>query len=367
MNANPNKHSIRVLYLDDEENNLKAFKASFRRQYQVHTANNTEDAFSIVKLHAPHVILSDQRMPVTTGVEFFNAVRQVFPDPVRILITGFTDVNDIIDAINKGHIYRYITKPWSEVEIQMAIENAYDLYSTRRELEQRILDLEKTNDELNRFIYSISHDLRAPIASILGLINVSQLEVEDRLAQEYLEKISYSTNKLDILVNNIIDYYKNSKADGDITEIKIDELIEDVLDHLHEGGSSSDSVIISKEFRSDESFNGDYFRLRIALSHLVANAIRFKKPEQSRAKINISFDIQQDQVLISVKDCGLGILDKHLEQIFKMFFKSGEKNAGAGLGLYIVREALDKMKGEISVQSQPNQGAEFTIKLPKHP
>ncbi|MDZ7845738.1 MAG: hypothetical protein U5L96_02590 [Owenweeksia sp.] len=89
-------------------------------------------------------------------MEFFNAVRQVFPDPVRILITGFTDINDIIEAINRGHIYRYITKPWSEQEIRVAIDNAYDLYTTRKELNGKMDQLEKSNHELSSFIHRAS-------------------------------------------------------------------------------------------------------------------------------------------------------------------------------------------------------------------
>ncbi len=355
--------NIKVLYLDDEKNNLRSFKAAFRRDYQVFTASNTEDAFSILKTNKPHVIFSDQRMPVTTGVEFFNAVRQVFPDPVRILITGFTDVNDIIDAINKGHVYRYITKPWSEAEIKVAIENAYDLYHTRLELKEKISDLEKTNNELNRFVYSVSHDLRSPIASVLGLVKVAKLEVEDQTAGELFEKVDDSVHKLDVLVNNIIDYYKNSKANDEIGKVDIENLIEDVRDHLHSG--EVDNVFkLNSKLEQNSPFFGDFFRLRIVLSHLIANAIKFKKPDQEQAVIDLSFTIDEEKAMIEVRDHGVGILQDHIEQIFKMFFRGKDDHAGSGLGLYIVKEALAKMGGKIDVDSSPNQGAKFSIELP---
>ncbi len=355
--------NIKVLYLDDEKNNLRSFKAAFRRDYQVFTAGNTEDAFSIIKAHKPHVIFSDQRMPVTTGVEFFNAVRQVFPDPVRILITGFTDVNDIIDAINKGHVYRYITKPWSEAEIKVAIENAFDLYHTRLQLKEKVADLEKTNNELNRFVYSVSHDLRSPIASVLGLVKVSKLEVKDQVAQELFEKVDDSVHKLDMLVNNIIDYYKNSKAGEDISKIDFNHLVEDVKNHLH-SGETENAFRLNSKVDQKASFYGDYFRLRVVLSHLVANAIKFKKPDQEMAVIELSFSIDEEKASITVQDHGIGILQDHIEQIFKMFFRGKEDLAGSGLGLYIVKEALAKMGGKIDVESSPNKGAEFSIELP---
>ena len=152
MTSNQSKKHIKVLYLDDEDNNLRSFKAAFRREYDVYTANTSEQAYDVIKSIKPHIIFSDQRMPVTSGVDFFNAVRQIFPDPVRILLTGYTDINDIIEAINKGHIYRFITKPWSEHEIRVAIDNAYDLYNTRKQLDEKLEELEKSNHELSRFI-----------------------------------------------------------------------------------------------------------------------------------------------------------------------------------------------------------------------
>lgn len=351
---------IRVLYLDDEDNNLKSFKAAFRRDYEVYTANNTEDAFSIVKTKKPHVIFSDQRMPVTTGVEFFNAVRQVFPDPIRILITGYTDVNDIIDAINKGHVYRYITKPWSEAEIKVAVENAYDLYQTKKELAQRVNELEKTNHELNRFVYSVSHDLRAPIASVLGLIKVSELEVEDASAVQLFEKMDTSVTKLDILVNNILDYYKNAKADADRSRIEVPDLLDEVLDHLHLSGQ----LQLSQTHEGDQVLYGDRFRIRVVLSHLLSNAARFKKPDQERAKVSIQSKVDDQEVVLRVRDEGIGMMKEHVDQIFKMFFRGKQDFAGSGLGLYIVKEALDKMEGKIEVVTQLGQGSEFIISLP---
>ena len=365
MTNTTRKEKVKVLYLDDEDNNLRSFKAAFRRDYQIYTANNTEDAFSIIKTQSPQVIFSDQRMPVTSGVDFFNAVRQVFPEPVRILITGYTDVNDIIEAINKGNIYRYITKPWNEPDIKVAIENAYDLYLTRRSLKDKVEDLEKVNEELNRFVYSVSHDLRAPIASVLGLIKVAEIEVEDPTAKDLFKSIDQSTIKLDLLVNNIINYYKNSKASGRLEEIDINELMEDVLNNLH-CESKNASFQLEREVDQRAKFIGDAFRIRIILSHLISNAAKFKKPNQEKANIKLRFEISDAKVKIVVSDEGMGILSEHMEQIFKMFFKRKQDLAGSGLGLYVVKEALSKMGGQIDVKSTPNQGSDFRLNFPNH-
>lgn len=363
MILNRSKKHIKVLYLDDEENNLRSFKAAFRRDYDIYTANNSEEAYEIIKSVKPHVIFSDQRMPVTTGVDFFNAVRQIFPDPVRILITGYTDINDIIDAINKGHIYRYITKPWSEHEIRVAIDNAYDLYQTRKRLEDKIAELEKTNHELSRFIYSASHELRAPLASALGLIRVAEGKVSDPEGQYFIGQIQKSVNELDILLHNIIDYYKNGRNTTELTDVSFEDILDEVIERVKSSMGKADAHI-DCDIRQENKFVADQFRLRIILSNLISNAIKFKRSDQPQARIKITIRADLEKALIKVDDEGVGIMDEHIHKIFHIFFKPDSGHTGAGLGLYIVKEALDRMEGKIEVHSTPGQGTGFSIEIP---
>jgi len=135
---------IKVLYVDDESNDLTAFKALYRRIFDVHTAIAAEEGRALLKAHAFHVILTDQRMPGTTGVEFLESIIRDYPDPIRILITGYTDIHAVIDAINKGKVSRYITKPWDEQELKMTIENAYEVFALRQanvELTQKLIEV----------------------------------------------------------------------------------------------------------------------------------------------------------------------------------------------------------------------------------
>lgn len=363
MTSTLSKKNIKVLYLDDEENNLRSFKAAFRREYDVYTASSSEQAFEVIKSVRPQVIFSDQRMPVTTGVEFFNAVRQVFPDPVRILITGYTDINDIIEAINKGHIYRYITKPWSEHEIRVAVDNAYDLFLTRRKLENKISELEKSNHELSRFIYSASHDLRAPLASTLGLIRVANLEVKDEHALDFFDKIEGNITKLDVFIHNIIDYYKNARLEPENSEIDFNYILDEVIESVKSDLGTADARI-DLNIDQKEMFLGDEFRIRIILSNLISNAIKFKKSDQDAARIEVTVQSSDKGVNLSVKDHGMGIVENHVQKVFQMFFKSSDSRSGTGIGLYIVKEALDKMNGTIEVRSEQGKGSEFIIHIP---
>src|SRR3982751_2399370 len=124
---------INVLYIDDERHNLIAFKASFRRIFNVFICESAEEGRQIVEQQTIHVILSDQRMPKMTGIEFFESILSTFPDPIRILITGYTDINAVIDAINRGQVYKYLTKPWNENDVRIFIEKAFEVYQLRKE------------------------------------------------------------------------------------------------------------------------------------------------------------------------------------------------------------------------------------------
>jgi response regulator RpfG family c-di-GMP phosphodiesterase len=139
---------IVVLYVDDEENNLVSFKANFRMKYHVLTAISGDDALKIMEGKAVDIIITDQRMPNMTGVEFLEKVLEKFPEPMRILLTGYADMSAVIDAVNKGKIFHYLTKPWNEEELDMTIKRAYDVYLERKEIELMNQKLATSNDQL---------------------------------------------------------------------------------------------------------------------------------------------------------------------------------------------------------------------------
>lgn len=137
-----------VLYVDDELNNLLSFKASFRRQFNVLTAESAAEALKILESQSVQVIVSDQRMPKMTGIEFFASILEKYKDPVRILLTGFADIQAVIDAINLGHVFRYCTKPWTEEELTRHLQEACQLYELRaqeKELTEKLID---TNNKM---------------------------------------------------------------------------------------------------------------------------------------------------------------------------------------------------------------------------
>jgi response regulator RpfG family c-di-GMP phosphodiesterase len=140
--------SINVLYIDDEPNNTTSFKAAFRRTFNVFTAESAEEARKIMADQEIHVILSDQRMPKETGIEFFQSILPTHPDPIRILITGYADINAVIDAINLGQVYKYLSKPWNEEEVKNTILKAYEVLDLRKQNKELTEKLMETNKKL---------------------------------------------------------------------------------------------------------------------------------------------------------------------------------------------------------------------------
>jgi response regulator RpfG family c-di-GMP phosphodiesterase len=139
---------INILYVDDEKNNLISFKAVFRIKYQIFTAISGPEAIEILDKNKIHIIITDQRMPEMTGVEFLERILDKHPEPMRILLTGYADMNAVIDAVNKGKIFHYLTKPWNEDELEMTIQRALAIYKQREEEKIMQEKLSISNDQL---------------------------------------------------------------------------------------------------------------------------------------------------------------------------------------------------------------------------
>jgi response regulator RpfG family c-di-GMP phosphodiesterase len=145
---NQDQVKINVLYVDDEVGNLNAFKASFRRDFNVFTAESADEGYEIIKQNEIEIILTDQRMPGKTGVEFLQSVIKTHPETMRILVTGYSDITAVIDAVNKGKIYRYISKPWNNEALRMSLNQAYEVYSLRKENRALTESLLQANNQL---------------------------------------------------------------------------------------------------------------------------------------------------------------------------------------------------------------------------
>lgn len=143
-----NEQVINILYIDDEIHNLNAFRASFRRIYNVFIAESAEEGKKILTQNDIHIIITDQRMPKITGIEFLESIIKKYPDPIRMLLTGYSDITAVIDAINKGQVYRYISKPWNDEELKMNIDKAFEVYTLKKQNKELTEKLLVANEQL---------------------------------------------------------------------------------------------------------------------------------------------------------------------------------------------------------------------------
>ena len=236
-----------------------------------------------------------------------------------------------------------------------------------KENEERIkeqnLQLIKTNEELDRFVYSASHDLRAPLSSISGLINVATASEAIDEVKSYLAMMKGRVGVLDKFITDIIHYARNTRMEVVCEKINLHQIIQETIDGLKfmEGVELIDFRV---KVEPTVEWSTDPTRLRMVLNNVVSNAIRYHDKFKEERHIEIEVKHDENGLSIMITDNGLGIASEHHEKLFNMFYKASANGSGSGLGLYIAREATLKLGGEISVNSATGMGSIFMINLP---
>lgn len=358
------KEKIKVLYIDDESNNLFSFKASFRFDYDILTAISPDEAKKVLAEHDDiSVILSDQRMPEKTGVEFFEEIHQQYPGPIRILITGYTDIESVISAINRGHIFRYIKKPWEDEDVRTAIEEGYKFFVTSNMLAQKNTQLQKAYDELDKFSYNVTHDMRGPIMSVLGAVNLAKQTDDIGEVREMLDMMEKAMMKFDHFIQSIHDYYSLKRGELNIHEIDFNAIATDLHDMFDITGKMGKTKF-DINVQQSEPFRSDEMSLKIVLNNLVANAFKYQRKGNEDKRVELTMRVEKGNATIEVKDNGIGIPESSLQYIFDMFYRATAEETGSGFGLYNAKDALNKINGQIEVQSTEGQGTTFTVTIP---
>jgi signal transduction histidine kinase len=248
-------------------------------------------------------------------------------------------------------------------QINESVNSNGESNSNLTQLQEKNVELEKINFELDRFVYSASHDLRSPLTSILGLLNIMREEVSDAGTMHLVSLMEESILKLDNTIRDIVAYSRNNRTDITIEPIGLKKLVEEVMGNLRYLETGEFKIPEQIHIKNEIVFLGDRNRIQIILNNLLANAIRYRHPAR-KPEVVVEAILKGQFVQITVKDNGLGINDKHIGKIFEMFYRTSDTSAGSGLGLYIVRETIKKLNGSIDVVSQINEGSTFTIILP---
>ena len=243
-----------------------------------------------------------------------------------------------------------------ELEQEISIrENA------EKKLKTTNAKLRKTNTELDNFVYRVSHDLRAPIASVLGITNLAKSEKNLEELQHYFSMIENSAEQQDEFIKEILDLSRNSRLSIQKDKISMKPLLNEVFDlHMHNNVEKN----ILKDIAIEEQYPlvTDKNRLKVILNNLISNSIRYSNGHDPMIKIGVNID--KEMVKISVNDNGKGIPKKHIKNVFRMFYRATDVNAGSGLGLYIVKETVDKLSGNIRIDSKEKEGTNVLLEIP---
>ncbi len=282
-------------------------------------------------------VLGDYKFDTPPGTKMFFLINIISSGFIMIMAISF------MQNLNKA----------AERELQQLAD----------EVNQKNKELEKTNQELDRFLYSTSHDLQSPLSSIKGLINVARYDTTDARTHVYFDKMTERVNSLESFIKDIIDYSKNDRTHVAIELTDIDLLLEEVTENL-KYINGAESINIKKDVQLQKPVPLDKARISVVLSNLMANAIKYHDPSKSNQWISVEVSNSNHSLKIRVSDNGSGISEEHQSRIFDMFYRATLKSTGSGLGLYIVKEAVEKMNGEISVYSKPGEGSSFLVSLP---
>lgn len=236
-------------------------------------------------------------------------------------------------------------------------------YKTEMELSMNNQLLTKANRELDRFVYSASHDLRAPLTSLLGLIEISQRTNDVEEIKQCLSMMKVRIADLDSFIRDIIDYSRNTRQEVARENFNLLELTKEVADGL-KFGSGMEEIFIKYEIEPALTIVSDRARLKVVLNNLIGNALKYCDSRKKEQLIRVAAHVDNNCLKISIEDNGIGIGDEHQAKIFEMFYRASEKSQGSGLGLYIVKETLEKLGGRIEVRSSLNQGSRFELEIP---
>ncbi len=244
-------------------------------------------------------------------------------------------------------------------------ENALTKFNVNLEtmVQERTKELSKRNNELDNFVYSVSHDLRAPIASVLGLINLAKNDKDRAMAAVYLDKIHSSALQQDNFIREILDQSRNARLEVKKDEIQFEELIDETFNQLKFATSTGQAVEKIVDIKQEGPFYSDRWRLKVILNNIISNSIRYRNGRDPVIKINVS--VVDQMAHFEIEDNGRGIAKEHIKNVYRMFYRATDDGAGSGLGLYIVKETVDKLHGSIEIESEEGKGTTVKLDIPE--
>ena len=375
-----------LMVVDDEPEVLRSLHDLFRREYRVLTFERGSEALAKLEEVDPPVILSDQRMPELSGVEFLRRAKAARPDAVRLLMTGYADIKAVIDAINEGNVFRYLTKPSEPDELIAVVRQAvehHDLIVERRRL---VAELRESNDQLREadrvkraFIEVASHELNTPVAIVLGMADLWDLEMgADATESErsWVARIRKAGARLAGTVERMLKLLQANRFGETLArrEAELAPIVRAVADDLRPYLEARHQGL---ELELDPGLGAaevDASKVEDMLMNLAVNAVKFT-PDGGTIRIEGRPE-GADRVALAVSDEGAGIGPEERKHLFEPFFTGfdtshhssgdvGFGKRGIGLGLCLVKTFAELHGGTVAVESPPGGGSTFRVVLPR--
>lgn len=362
---------LKILVLEDVQDDVGLIERELRKgglSFETTRVDSKPDFIQALRQYRADVILSDHSLPQFNSFEALKLCRRSGVNIPFILVTGSVSEEFAVTCLKEG-ADDYVLKS-NLIRLPNAITNS--LKQKQLEIERKKSDkaireqneeLVKINRELDSFVYSVSHNLRAPLMSVLGLLNLAKLNDRREDMNQYFEMMEHSIQKLDNTLKEILDYSRNARKEVETQRVNIREVVNDSIDRLlyMEG---SEQVMKTMDIIEQSPLYCDAYRLLVIFNNLLSNSIKYRDPQKAENFVHFYITIDKTILTIRVQDNGIGIPSDFVPKIFNMFYRATERSEGAGLGLYIVRETVQKLGGKVEVQSEHGVGTTFEIEIP---
>jgi signal transduction histidine kinase len=363
--------TLRALCLEDDEEDFDFVCEVLKKDglaIETLRVQRREAFIKALRDFQPDVILSDHSLPMFDSTEALVIAKSTWPDTPFILVTGAVSDEFAVRSLKLG-ADDYVLKS-NLARLPSVIQNALKQKDAERskrlaarELLKRNEELSKINRELDSFVYSVSHNLRAPLMSVLGLVNLAKQEKDFTNLARYHEMMETSILNLDTTLKDILEYSRNARQVIKKEAIDFRQILDDNFRKMQfmPGYQEIEKII---EIRSKTRLLSDAYRISVIFNNLISNAIKYADRTKTKSIIDISIEVTDEIAIIEFADNGIGIDERLQGKVFDMFFRATESKDGAGLGLYIVKEAVDMLNGSIEIQSKFGEGTRFRILLP---
>jgi signal transduction histidine kinase len=367
------ERDLKVLVLEDMPEDLELIEWTLKKagmKCDTKRVDTREEFIEALHTYPADVILSDHSLPQFNSAEALKICRSHGIQIPFILVTGAVSEEFAVNSLKQG-ADNYVLKS-NLARLPSAIQNALkqrEDEKAKRDAKDALLhqneELTKINKELDSFVYSVSHNLKAPLMSVLGLLNLAKME-DEKLGNAfavYLQMMEKSIHKLDETLKEILDYSRNARKELCVEPIDIRRIINDNLEKMQymPGANLIEKTV---DIECGGEFYSDPYRLSVILNNLISNAIKYSDPNKETPFLKIDVSFSDNKMLLVFEDNGIGIDEAYVSRVFDMFFRATMQKEGAGLGLYIVKETVDKLQGHIDVVSRQGKGTRFTIEIP---